>query len=373
VSAANPIPPRPEPVSVTPEIPRDPDQISMLSAVSAVLRHRGLVAGVVALCLLAGAALALLPRRQYEVTSSFMPQARKTPSGLSGLAAQFGLSLPSVEGRESPLFYVDLIQSRHILGSLAEAAYTIETDTGRASGNLIQLYRIKGKTPARRRDAAIKMLAKNVTAAADPKTSVVEMKVTARTPDLALLLSQQLLSLISRYNLESRQSQASAERKFTERRLEEVKRDFREAENRLQAFLQRNRDYRNSPELLFQFDRLNRDVNMQDQVYTTLAQAYEQAKIEEVRDTPVLTIVDPPELPVRPRSRGLLKIELLTLLLGVVLGVTLALTKDVLDSSKTGHREELRELAALRQATLDDLIHPWRPLQRLVRGTASRR
>lgn len=370
MSAVNPIPPRPDPVSVTPDFPRDPDQISMLGVVSAVLRHRGVVLAAVFLCLLAGAALALLPRRQYEVTSTFMPQARKTPTGLSGLAAQFGLSLPSIEGRESPLFYVDLIQSRHVLGTLAETVYTIDTDTGRVSGNLMQLYRVKEKTPGRRREAAIKMLGKNIVAGADPKTSIVRVKVTARTPELALLLNQKLLDLISRFNLESRQSQASAERKFAERRLEEIKRDFREAENRLQAFLQRNRDYRNSPELFFQYERLNRDVNLQDQVYTTLAQAYEQAKIEEVRDTPVLTIVDPPELPVRPRSRGLLKIELLALFLGLLLGVGLALTKDFMASSEAGQRKDLRELAELRQAALDDLIHPWRPLQRLVRGAS---
>jgi uncharacterized protein involved in exopolysaccharide biosynthesis len=350
------------------ELSRDPDQISLLSVATAVLRHRGLVVAVIGLCLLAGAALALLPRRQYVVTSSLMPQTRKAPSSLSGLAAQFGLSVPSLEGRESPLFYVELLQSRAILGSLAEKVYTVQTDSGPASGTLMQLYRIKGKTPGLKRDAAIELLGKNIAATADPKTSVVKLKVTARYPDLALLLNQQLLDLLSRFNLESRQSQASAERRFTERRLQEVKREFRDAENRLQLFLQRNRDYQNSPELTFQFERLSRDVNMQDQVYTTLAEAFEQAKIEEVRDTPVLTIVEPPEFPVRPRPRGLLKIGLLSLLLGLALGVALAAARDFMGGSRMGRRQELLELAALREAAFDDLIHPWRPLRRLVRS-----
>lgn len=373
VSAAATNQPGREPVSIPAELPRDPDQVSLLSIAASVLRHRGIVVGAIALCLLAGAALALLPRRQFVVISSFMPQARKTPSGLSGIAAQFGLSIPSVEGRESPLFYVDLLHSRAILGPLAEMVYTVQTDTGTASGTLMQLYRIKGKTPALRRDNAIKLLRKNIAASADAKTSVVKLEVTARSADLALLLNQRILDLVSRFNLESRQSQASAEKKFTERRLQEVKREFREAEDRLQSFLQRNRDYRNSPQLTFQFERLNRDVNMQDQVYMTLAQAFEQAKIEEVRDTPVFTVVEPPELPVRPRSRGLLKFGLLSLLLGLALGVALAVARDLMAGSRTGKREELLELAALREAALDDLTHPWRPLRRLVRRTPAGR
>jgi 4-amino-4-deoxy-L-arabinose transferase-like glycosyltransferase len=87
----------------------------------------------------------------------------------------------------------------------------------------------------------------------------------------------------------------------------------------------------------------------------------------------VFTVVEPPELPVRPRSRGLLKFGLLSLLLGLALGVALAVAKDLMADSRTGKREELLELAALREAALDDLTHPWRPLRRLVRRTPAGR
>jgi uncharacterized protein involved in exopolysaccharide biosynthesis len=352
---------------------RDPDQISPLRVAAAVLRHRGLVGKTVLLCLLAGAAAAFLPAREFVATSSFMPQARKTSSSLSGIAAEFGLTVPGLDGRESPLFYVDLLESRAILESLADTVYTVETDTGRVSGTLVQLLRSKGKTEGLRRDATIKTLRKKITAAAEEKTGVINLEVTARYPDLALAMNQHLLDLLNRFNLESRQSQAAAERKFTERRLEEVKLDFREVEDRLQLFLQRNRDYRNSPELLFQFERLNREVSTQNQLYTSLAQAYEQAKIEEVRDTPVITIVEPPELPVRPLPRGLLKLGLFSLIIGLLMGVALAVGKELVTGSEKAMGAEWLELATLRQAAFDDLLHPWRPLRRLVRGAPAER
>jgi len=354
--------------SATVPLPRDPDQISLLRVVTALLRHRGLVVGTVFACLLIGAAVVFVPRRTYLVAASFVPQTRKSATSLSGLAEQFGFTIPSLDAQESPQFYLELLKSRAILGPLVETVYTAQTDTGVAKGNLMELYRTKGKTPGRRREAILKQLDKDITATVNLKTSVVDLEVTARYPDLALQMAQRLLALVSQFNMENRQSQASAERKFTERRLGEVEAEFREAEGRLQEFLQRNRDYRNSPELTFQFERLDRDVNLKYQVYRTLAQAYEQAKIEEVRDTPVLTLVDPPELPVRPRSRDGLKIGLLSLFLGLGLGITFAVSKDLLAGS-TGQRQvELQELAALRRAALDDLLHPWRLLGRWVRA-----
>ena len=85
----------------------------------------------------------------------------------------------------------------------------------------------------------------------------------------------------------------------------EVRRDLQEAENRLAGFLKVNRDYQNAPDLRFQYDRLNREVSIQQQLFVSLAQSFEQAKIDEVRDTPVISVVEAPEVPARPDSRFL--------------------------------------------------------------------
>jgi uncharacterized protein involved in exopolysaccharide biosynthesis len=134
---------------------------------------------------------------------------------------------------------------------------------------------------------------------------------------------------------------------------------MRSAEDRLQAFLQRNRDYRNSPELTFQQERLARDVSLQQTVFTTLAQSYEQAKIEEVRDTPALTLIDAPERPPQPDGSGLVKKGLLAVILGGLLGLGVALVREGFGRAHGAGSEELREFHALRRATFDQL-RPWR-------------
>jgi uncharacterized protein involved in exopolysaccharide biosynthesis len=99
-----------------------------------------------------------------------------------------------------------------------------------------------------------------------------------------------------------------------------VERELHEAEDSLASFLRENRRFESSPELQFERDRRARRVSMQQEVYTSLAQALEQSKINEVRNTPVITILDSPFRPVRPDSKYLW----LRVVLGILIGAGIA-------------------------------------------------
>lgn len=337
-------------------------ELSLLGLANVLLRHRRLVGGLSLLGVALAVGITLLLPRSFTSRSGFMPQTRSPTAALSGLAAQFGLALPTSEGGQSPAFYADLLESRTILGTVVDSHFEYQTVDGPIRRPLVELYKSKGRSPALRREAAIRSLEGNVEATTVQKTGMVNLAVTANRPELALQINQRLVELVNQFNLRSRQSQAGKERQFTERRLAEVRQDLRAAEDRLQRYLQRNRDYHNSPELTFQVDRLQREVDMQQQLFTTLAEAYEQAKIEEVRDTPVITVVQSPELPVRPDSRWLVAKALLGLLLGLLLGAGIALWKSYALNSKRLAPSEAAEFAVLRREALRDLLHPWRPI-----------
>ena len=78
------------------------------------------------------------------------------------------------------------------------------------------------------------------------------------------------------FNLNNRQQQAGAERAFIEKRLADAQSQLSNAENNLQAFLTENRDFRSSPTLQLEFDRLNRTVASRQSLYNSLAASYEQ-------------------------------------------------------------------------------------------------
>jgi uncharacterized protein involved in exopolysaccharide biosynthesis len=342
---------------------------SILSALNALLRHRALVIGCSLLLAAGGAGWAFARERTYTSSSSFMPEARQ--SAASGLAAQLGLVLPGSGGAESPQFYADLLESREILGAAVTTAYTIPGVLPRAT-TLVDVYQSKGETPALRRDEAIKRLEKAVDVSISTRTNVVALKVSASSAELAQRLNQRLLELLGDFNLRRRQSRASEERRFTEQRLGSVKAELRVAEDRLQSFLQSNRDYRNSPSLTFSYERLQADVMLLRQVVTTLQQSFEQAKIEEVRDTPTVTAVETPSLPVRPDSRRAVLFALIGLVLGAFLGMGLAFVRESISRPSVRATSDYEEFVRLRREALTDLLHPWKALRRRRAGRADR-
>jgi uncharacterized protein involved in exopolysaccharide biosynthesis len=125
---------------------------------------------------------------------------------------------------------------------------------------------------------------------------------------VSLAIAGRLLDGLNHFNRITRQSQAREERRFTEARLADAQASLRAAEDALQRFLEGNRQFSASAALKFQQDRLQREVQLQQQVVTSLAQQYEENRIREVRDTPVITVIDPPVLAARPdaRLRGLI-------------------------------------------------------------------
>jgi len=346
------------------------DELSLVSVVNFCLSYRRLIVGLAAGACLATTLVVLLRSRTYTALASFMPQSRSATASLSGIAAQLGLVVPTAggEGFDNAALYPDLLESRAILDSILPQRITISADTGMVDGTLEQLLRVRGRDEPGRREAAVARLRSMISARVVSRTGVVEFTVRAPQAALAKLISEKLLAQVSRFNLGTRQSRAAAERRFVERRLEEARTELRGAENRLQAFLQRNRQYLFSPELRFEQERLAREVAVQQEVYTTLAQAYEQARIEEVRDTPVLTVIERPIAPVRADRRHLVTLAMFATIVGAILGVLVGLGRFLVRGWEVSGLDELERYALLKREAVEDLRHPlrwalggWRP------------
>lgn len=348
-----------------------PEDVSLLGAVNALLRQRAVILVFALGCAGALIAFAFVRQRMHTSTSSFMPEARRTASNLSGIAAQFGLNIPGQEGSESPQFYVDLLRSPSILGAAVDTRYSFRSDTGPVSTTLIAVYHPRDASDILRRDAAIKRLDRALSTSVSAKTNVVTVSVSAPNPVLAREINARLIDLLNDFNLSRRQSGAREERRFAEQRVADVKEELRTTENRLQMFLESNREYRNSPALVFAQERLQSDVSFLRQLMTVLQQQAEQAKMEEVRDTPVITVIQPPDVPVRPDSRGVVKFGLLGLVLGAAIGIGTAFLREVLASSGVKQSTEFDEFTALRREAVSDLVHPWRALTRRRRSNAA--
>ena len=346
--------------------PRRPDpagsEISLIRLINIVLDYRSLVAATSLALFTLVVVLTLLRPRTYTVASSFTPQSERMPSNLAGIAAQFGVALPAADAGANPDFYIELLESRRILSETIEAQYTFPTDTGEVSGTLVEVLGVEAETEAEREEMTLRKFRGMLEAELDRPSGVVTFEVESENPHLSAQIAQRLLDLLNRFNLETRQSQAAAERRFTEVRLAEAKEELLGVENRLQSFLEVNRDIGTSPLLRFRQDRLEREVDIRQAVVTALAQNYEQARIDEVRDIPVITVVEAPKPPALPDRRMLLLRGLLALVAGALIGALIAFFLAFVRASRTDTADELDEFRRLKRAAAHDIRRPWRLL-----------
>jgi uncharacterized protein involved in exopolysaccharide biosynthesis len=312
-----------------------------------VLKHRWWIVGGALLLAIVVIPFKLLSPRTYTSVSQFLPEGRSRASELAGLAAQFGVSVESGRESSSPQFYIDLLRSPVILGQAVDRTYTLQKAGGPVAINLIDHFDTRVETPERSRALAMRALESNLRTTLFVKTNVVELGVKAGDAALAAQVNATLLDLLNGFNSDSRQSRAAAERAFLETRSAAVAAELRAAEDQFESFLRANRQWRNSPELSFAHERHASNIGHLRQVYMSILQSYEQARIDEIRDTPVLTIVQAPVQPVWPDARGTVRIGLIALVLGGFLGLGAAfLTREfwvrLNDPSPQGR--QLREL-----------------------------
>ena len=78
----------------------------------------------------------------------------------------------------------------------------------------------------------------------------------------------------------------------------EVKEDLTKSENVLKEFREKNRQVL-SPQLLLEQERLIRDVQINATIYTELRKQFELVKIEEVKNIPVINVMDSARAPAK--------------------------------------------------------------------------
>jgi uncharacterized protein involved in exopolysaccharide biosynthesis len=284
-----------------------------------------------------GVAYALLAPQVYQSTTAFVAESQNTrslPAGLGALADQFGIGA-SLGSGPSAAYFADLLETRSILEPMLDVPMQLQTDT--TPHALIELLRARGRNPADRRERGVRRLRRSIRVTPDAKTNVITVAVDARDPLLASEIAQALLAGLDRFNVSVRKSRARNEREFLEGRVADVTDQLRTAEDSLERFLNSNRgDVRSSPSLAFREARLRRKVEMTQTRFVDLQRQLDQARVQEVRDTPAITVLDKPNIPARRYKPNR---KLVTIVI-TLLGMSLAYGVSRLRSAIRGMREQ---------------------------------
>jgi uncharacterized protein involved in exopolysaccharide biosynthesis len=186
--------------------------------------------------------------------------------------------------------YPTILESESVLKTVIYTKY--QTKEYSDSVNLIQYWKIKEKNQERDYEVALLNLRNRLDVGMDLKTGVLTMSIETEEPQLSADILNNTIRVADKFIRTQRNTNALEQRKWIEARLVEVKADLSKAENVLKEFREKNRMVSGSPQLLLDQERLMREVQINAAMYTELKKQYELVKIEEIRTTPIINILD---------------------------------------------------------------------------------
>jgi uncharacterized protein involved in exopolysaccharide biosynthesis len=266
-----------------------------------------MVVAVAAACVVLGMLASVVVPPLYRSRASFVANtssssklqgALGSTSGLGGIISQLGGGVGG-DPSESPNFYVQLLSSRELLTRLLESRFpNPRTDAPNDSATLLTILEIRKSDPARRMELAVKQMSKAIRPGMDSKTNLVWFEVDARWAELSTEVANRLIELVSSFDREIRVSKAKSMRIFLQMRHDSAETALRQAEENQRAFYEQNRGFiGNSPGLKFEEQRIKRDVDLASDLYVNLNQQLEVARIDEINDAALITVIDSAVVP----------------------------------------------------------------------------
>lgn len=321
--------------------------ISVLGVGAVLLRWRRTIIVLAVAGFGLGALSGLTTTRVYTSSATFIPQGSESAqSGLALAASQLGVRMPSSGGPWGPPVYVRLLRSRALLEPIALDTLVVAEKAGRRI-TVMELFGVNASSEAERLELAVNALQGVIDAGEARELGGVRLAVTTPWPSVSAALAARLVGGVNRFNLETRKSQAAAERQFVEEQARVAERALRSAEDRLQSFLLRNRETGGSPVLAFERERLEREVLLQQELHTSWLKAREEARIREVRDIPVITVFEAPRQPTVGEPRGTAGKAIMGAIAGGLLGLFIALASFAIKRARGSSNAEAKEFFRL--------------------------
>lgn len=298
------------------------------------------------LFLFAGTLYSIIATPLYRSVISIYPTAdentvNNTLNEIQGVASAFGFNLGDTGGQTA--FYIpDVIKSRRISKKIVQNTWN--TEKYQSPVSLIHFWEIDDNTKILRRikkwfmsflpkgkgdpsrkftAAAIKELDSRVSVQ-EEDSGLIVLSVLMEEPQLASDIAQFYGEFIKKYIAEELEIQSRKNRQFLEERLDSAKQELLESEEKLTEFRKQHTMALEPPDTQLERGRLMRNVTVNQEVYITLRQQYELARIEELKELPIINILDHPEPAADIDSPKRLLIIIGSLIAGAVVGVIFA-------------------------------------------------
>lgn len=311
------------------------EEIDLLELALKVWGERKFVLKACGYAVLIGLVIAFSIPREYTANAMIAPELsdNKTTGGLSSLAAMAGFNLNATSTADAiyPDLYPDIVTSTPFITGLFNVQvkdldeevdttlycylnehqrvpwWTLITSAPfKALGWVISLSTEEEKEDAildpfhlTKEEADIaKELSERITVSVDKKTGVTTLSVTMQDARISACLTDTVVRRLQDYITEYRTTKARQDFQFQEKLFERKKKEYEKAQENYAKFADANKNiillsYRAEQE------RLENEMRLAYQVYTSVAQQLQmaEAKVQEI--TPVYTIIEPATIPIK--------------------------------------------------------------------------
>jgi uncharacterized protein involved in exopolysaccharide biosynthesis len=324
-----------------PYLEEEGDEIDILELLRKLWDARKKILKWCGIAAVAGLVIGFSIPKEYTVSSKLAPEtvSKSATGSLSSLASLAGISLATMSTSDAvyPDLYPDIVSSTPFVVELFPVQvefeskneqmttdyYTYLKDYTRtpwwnkviaapfkALGWFIGLFReseeeeeegFASLNPAelsKEQDEVAKDIRENISLSVDKKTSVISLSVTAQDPHVAARITEEVIARLKTYVTNYRTEKSRTDLAYYENLYTEAKNSYFTAQQRYANYVDRNQGVI-LQRVKTEQERLQNEMNLAYQLYNSCAQQLQAARAKVQMETPVFTVINPPQVPLK--------------------------------------------------------------------------
>lgn len=263
-----------------------------------------------------------------------LSESGKKQSSLSNFASQLGFALPTNYGNSDMFLTIEslpeILKSRSLTKSLLFSDFqTNSTNDRQILLNIIFDQREFTDIDSNRLiSSGEKYITNRILDVQQVKnTPIISLYANTPYPELSAQILLRVILELNRMQLEYSRQELGDQKNFLFSRIVEIGGELYKAEYNLRNFRENNIQINMSPSLLLEQERLEREIDIQTELYIALKQKFEQIKIDENRDILPIKIIDNPNVPFDSSKPQKKLIVVISGLVGLMIGFMFSLIR----------------------------------------------
>lgn len=366
----------------SPYVEEEYDEIDIMELFRKLFREWKLILKWCGIAALVGIVVAFSIPKEYTASARMAPEVASRSSGgsLGSLASLAGINLSSMSTADAvyPDLYPDIVRSTPFIVELfpVQVDFTFKKEAMttdlytymkeytrspwwgkvinlpfKALGWFMGLFRekkesVEGYATLNPRELTREQaniagsIRGSISLSVDKKSSVMSMTVTAQDPQVAAKICDEVIARLQTYVTSYRTEKSRKDLAYYETLYEESKEAYFASQQRYASYVDRNQGVI-LQRVKTEQERLQNEMNLNYQLYNACAQQLQTAKAKVQQETPVFTIINPPQVPLERSKPSKMTILVACIFLGAaVAAVWILWGRDFFANLKKKDEEE---------------------------------